>query len=115
MSVPQGGRYNLTLYQGATFTQVFAAREADETTVVPLTGYTARAQMRSQAGGALLLEFTAEVDEADGTVTLSATDEETAAVARSGVYDVELVQAGEVIRFLSGSVRLVREVTVAEP
>lgn len=111
MSVPQGGRYNLTIFQGATFTKVFAVRESDRTTVVPLTGYTARAQMRTRAGGDLLLEFTAAVDADDGTVTLSATDEDTAELTRSGVYDVELVQAGEVIHFIGGKATLVREVT----
>lgn len=115
MSVPQGGRYDLSLLQGSSFSKVFAARESDGTTVVPLTGYAGRAQMRTRPGGDLLLEFTVAVDADDGTVTLSATDEETAEVARSGVYDIELEQAGEVIRFVSGNVTLSREVTVPIP
>ena len=48
-----------------------------------------------------------------GTVTLSLTAAETAALTQSGVYDLELIDAsGEVDRLIEGNFNLEQNVTV---
>lgn len=111
MSVPEGGDYDLTVHQGTAFSITFAARESDETTVIPLTGYTGRAQIR-KTSGSLIADFDVDVDGPAGTVTLSLTAAQTSAIDHSGLYDVKLVPgSGDPIAFLGGSVTLKRQVT----
>lgn len=113
MSVPEGGEYDITIRQGSTFSIQFLARENDETTVIPLTGYTGRAQMRtSGVARTLLLDFTVVIDGPTGSVTLSATATQTALITSSGIYDVELVQGSVVIGFLGGRAFLEQQVTI---
>lgn len=112
MAIPQGGRHDITIHQGAPFAVTFQAREDDETTVIPLTGYTGRAQARGiDVARSLLLDFDVDIDEDAGEVTVSASAVDTAELERGGVYDVEIVQGAEIVPFVGGKVTLERQVT----
>lgn len=85
---------------------------------VPLTGYTARMQIREKLDSdAVLLELTTEnggiiIDTQMFTITLVATAQQTQSLSfTQAVYSLELVQNQEVVPFSSGNVLLVREVT----
>ena len=110
--------YDFEIEQGATFSLVFTWK--DETgAVIPLTGYTARMQVRSSVSSPdVLLDLTTEndrlvIDEPNGQVTIALTPVVTAAITwRKGVYDLELVSpTGDVKRLVAGNVTLSREVT----
>lgn len=114
MAIPQGGRYDLRVYQGATFTAEFQIVESDEVTPVPLTGYTAKGQVRlSEASGdALVIDFTTSVTAATGTVKLTLTAAQTATMSGDGFYDVFLTSATDTLLFLQGAVTVDKRVTV---
>lgn len=85
---------------------------------VPLTGYTARMQIREKLDSdVVLLELTTEnggivIDTQMFTITLLATAQQTQSLSfTQAVYSLELVQNQEVVPFSSGNVLLVREVT----
>lgn len=116
-SIPEGGRLDITIRQGAPFDLVLEAREDDEVTIVPLVGYSGRAQVRDRdrSDGALLLELEVGVDGPAGDVTLHAGATATAGMATGGFYDVELVNDADpddVIPFVRGAVTLERQVTL---
>ncbi len=112
--IPQGGKYDLRIYQGATFAIEFQIVESDEVTPVPLTGYTAKGQVRSaeDSGQPLVLDFTTEVVAATGIVRLRLEAAETALLTADGFYDVFLTSATDTLLFLQGSVTVDRRVTV---
>lgn len=111
MAIPQGGTYDLTIYQGATFRQVFQLREADQTTPIDLTGYTARAQVRTKAGGVLLLTFTCSHDNAAGNITVSATPAVTATLTSGGVWALEIANGTDTYVLIEGVVERKPEIT----
>lgn len=84
----------------------------------PLSGYTARMQIRDKVGGTVLKSLTTEnggitIDDVNKkiTLTISATDT-TAFTWRKGVYDLEMVSGtGVVTQLLSGSISNTYEVT----
>lgn len=82
--------YDITIYQGRTFEQVFLVREADQSTPVVLTGYSAGAELRNRPGGTLLLSFEAIVEPASGKVIMRASAEATDLLSKGGVYDLAL-------------------------
>ena len=111
---------DITIYQGATYRRSFQWKTGDPATPVNLTGYTARMQIRkkvtdaapelsltSAAGG---IVFT---DRAQGRFDVVISAEATAAIdIKKGVYDLELVSAGnEVTRLIQGAVEVSPEVT----
>jgi hypothetical protein len=112
----QPGKYDITIYQGATYDVTFTWKDESDTEV-NLTGYSARLKARESidsssafisltSGSGITLGGTA------GTirVLISATD--TAALTQSGVYDLELESgAGVVTRLLEGNLVLSKEVT----
>lgn len=87
--------------------------------VVPLTGYTARMQVRPNITSTIvLLELTTEnggivIIPATGTIKLTQTAAQTAAYTwRRGVYDLEIINPlGEVQRLLQGEIEVSLEVT----
>ena len=111
------GNYDITIYQGTTFSTILAWK--DETnTLVDLTGYTARLQMRENYNSSTpFLNLTTEnggivLGGVLGTITLLASAASTAALeALEGVYDLEMINGSTVIRLLQGSVSVSREVT----
>lgn len=113
------GRYDMTVYQGATFNRVFTWQVGTPAANVNLTGYTARMQLRSNpAATTSVLELTTtngriSLGGSAGTVTLALTPTETAALpADQYAYDLELIAGnGEVTRLLEGFVTVDAEVT----
>lgn len=112
------GNYDVTIYQGASFSRVLTWKD-EEGTAINLTGYTARLHMRSsQDADTPFVTLTTEnggiaLGGAAGTITLSISAASTAAITdTSGVYDLELVSAsGIVTRLLAGEVLVSKEVT----
>jgi hypothetical protein len=110
-------KLNLTIDQGATFSQTIAVG-------VSYSGYTVRGKIR-QAGflGATLAEFTCTAVSVGGDTTISLTAAQTAALCAPtwsaaderlvdlGVYDLELVSGATVVRSREGIAKLSREAT----
>ncbi len=110
------GAYNLKIGQGETFTRQFNVTGLD------LTGFTARAQVRSvNPSGELIVDFsTATTPIAITTggglnrisIALSATETAELSSSRRYIWDLEVESpGGEVTRLLAGSVSVSREVT----
>lgn len=111
------GNYNIVIEQGATFDRLITITEPDGN-LKNLTGYSARMQIRRDIDAdAMLIELTdangrIELGGTLGTVRLLINAADTAALARGGVYDLELIDGGGAIeRLLQGQVRLDKEVT----
>lgn len=111
---------NLVLSQGAdnSFSFVYNTLVGTTKTPVDLTGTTVRSQIRSAVGGALYLDLIPLVTLGGlaGTISLvipAATTEPKAWNTRTeGVWDLELVSAsGAVVRFATGTVTIVPDVT----
>lgn len=114
------GLYDINAEQGATLRRVVTWRD-QTTTPVPLTGYTAKLQVRKSLDAATtLLSLTHLAGLSLGTTTGTITILVTAAVmsqipAGSFYYDLELTSAsGEVTRLLQGRFNVSREVTRGE-
>ena len=112
------GNYDITIYQGTTYTQEFTWKdEAD--TLVNLTGYTARMMARTSVDMASpFLTLTTEnggiaLGGVAGTIAITMSDTDTSALSiTSGVYDLELVDSlGKVSRLLQGNLFISAEVT----
>lgn len=112
-------RYDITIYQGATFRLPLTWKSGDPATPVNLTGCTARMQIRSIVTAPTpLLTLTTEnggiaLGGAAGTVTVTVDAAATAGQAwKTGVYDLEIVfGSGEVRRLLEGAAQVLPEVT----
>jgi len=108
---------DLCIPQGATFSRVVKWKA--DGTLVNLTGYTARMQIRQTAASATTtLALTTEngriaLGGSAGTITLSISATDTAAIAAGRyVYDLELVSAGGIVtRLLQGVVTVSANVT----
>ena len=113
------GRYDMTIWQGATFQRVFTWRVGTPAANVNLTGYTARMQLRTAANAATpVLEATTEngritLGGAAGTITLNLPATVTVALpANQYAYDLELVSgSGQVTRLIEGFTTVDAEVT----
>src|SRR4051794_5103753 len=86
-----GQNYDIQISQGDTFTQPFGWREEDGETPVDLSGFTGRAQVRefNSSRGRVLLEMTVVVDGPAGNFVLSAPDDATAKMQKSGFYSIK--------------------------
>jgi tRNA threonylcarbamoyladenosine modification (KEOPS) complex Pcc1 subunit len=110
--------HNFLIEQGTTFTKSFIWKDSTGS-VISLTGFTARMQIRQNvsASSALLTATTenGKIDIVDDQgkiiISLSATD--TAALNfNTAVYDLELISsASEVTRLVGGTITLSLEVT----
>ena len=94
------GNYDLTIYQGATFSQTLTWKDASNM-LVNLTGYTARMMARTAVSAASpFITLTTEnggitLGGTAGSVTLNMTAAATSAITEAlGVYDLELVAPG---------------------
>lgn len=117
------GKYNILCEQGSTFSRLLTIEQptiADPTVFEPydLVGHTARMQVRRTIDSStVLVELTTEngriiINEEDGEITLSMSDEVTSAITSSGVYDLEIIDAsGNVSRVIEGTFTLSNEVT----
>ena len=113
------GRYDFTIYQGASFDRTFTWQTGEPATNVNLTSYTGRMQVRSNTSApTVVLEVTTSngrmtLGGALGTIALAITASDTAALAPGQyVYDMEMVSpGGEVTRLLEGRATISAEVT----
>ena len=113
------GRYDFTLYQGASFDRTFTWQVGDPATLVNLSGFTGRMQVRAATGSpTTIVELTTSngrmtLGGAAGTIALAITASDTAALAPGQyVYDMEMVSSGgEVTRLLEGRATVSAEVT----
>lgn len=112
-------QYNLTIYQGADFSQLFTFLQESGGDPVDLTNFSARMQIRQRVNAASpIIELTSAngrivLGGTAGTVTLTLNATETAQLPDTqGVYDLEIV-AGEnnADRYLEGTVTIKPEVT----
>jgi hypothetical protein len=125
------GVYNITCQQGSTFSRLLEIEQPDLATdptgqtYIPydLSGYAARMQVRrtiesptpmvtlDTGNGGLEINPTEEEDKTHH-IRIYMTDEVTASISSSGVYDIEIVNAdGEVSRIMQGAFSLSLEVT----
>lgn len=114
----KAGKLTIEIEQGTTFNPVLTWKDSNGT-VIDITGYTARMQIReSITSDTLIDELTTEnggitLGGVLGTITLliSAADTE-AYTFTTGVYDLEMISpAGTVTRLLEGTIKLDLEVT----
>ena len=117
------GTYNILCEQGTTFTRVLEVQSPDPVNpevfeIYDLTGHTARMQVRRTIDSASpIITLTTEnggieIDGDDGRITIRMTDEQTGGLTSSGVYDLEIIDAGgSVSRVVQGSFTLSLEVT----
>jgi hypothetical protein len=92
--------YKMVCWRGATFRQHFVLYDGTvDDGPRDLTGYTAKLTIRNKPGGTVLQALTTENDgillgDADGTIDLYISDEDTAAFTwRTGVYDLLLTSS----------------------
>lgn len=124
----RAGTYNFTCEQGSTFTRLIELEEpdliADPTggTHVPLniSGYTARMQIRRTIDSSTVIVnlttenggLTVNPTDPENQILISMSDDVTASISTSGVYDLEIESpTGVVSRVLQGAVTLSQEVT----
>ena len=112
------GIYHFTCEQGATFTRDVEVTNFDDS-IRSLAGFTARMQVRKDLEAAsALIELTTEngrisITPNTGTVSLTITAADTAALQFGGVYDLELVgSTGVIERLLQGNFNLNENVTI---
>ena len=105
----------LTVDQGATFRYQVVLRETSDESEFDLTGYTAAAHMkRSHRAASITETFTCVVDSPRGVITISLTDEQTAAI-KPGRYVFDIVLSsptGTVDRVTEGIVDITPAVTI---
>lgn len=91
----KAGNKQIEIWRGVDFSETFWFQDADGDPL-DLTGYTGRGQIRAtrSESAALLATFSVAIDATEGTVTLSLTDVQTAAITPSvGEFDVLLTSA----------------------
>jgi hypothetical protein len=105
------GDWDLRIEQGATFSQIFNCAVDDPN--FTWDGFTARAQIRSEASetGDLLLNLTPYLTIVGGAVHLDIPAAVTATLVRNGRWDLEMVLGSGVVRLLQGKAIVSPEVT----
>lgn len=104
---------NLIIDQGTTFDTTINVSDEDGNPI-DLTGYTGASQMRKHYSSISSYAFTVNVNEIDGTVTLTMNAATTNTIPYGRyVYDCELTKAstGTVIRLIEGIVTISPQVT----
>jgi hypothetical protein len=107
-------KYDLTLYQGATFDRTLEIKDS-ASAAVDITGYTFAAQIRTSAlSGTVAGTFAVAIANASaGRITWEMSSTNTALVpAQQCVYDLEMTKSnGDVVRLLEGFVDVKANVT----
>jgi len=109
------GQYNWIADKGATLTRVITWYSTG-TTPVDLTSYTAKMQVRSVPGGAVVLELSTAngriaLGGAAGTITITAAASVMNMTADLYQYDLEMTNGAVVTRLVQGSFEVRDEVT----
>jgi hypothetical protein len=124
----RAGTYNFTCEQGSTFTRLIELEEPDlvsdptGNTYAPIdiNNYSARMQVRRTIDSTTFLVYLTTENgglninpaDADNQIVISMSDEVTASISTSGVYDLEIESPeGVVSRILQGTFTLSPEVT----
>ncbi|MET9150055.1 hypothetical protein ABZX82_02050 [Streptomyces griseoflavus] len=105
------GHFDLHIEQGATYVQVFTVMDSPDFT---WDGWDARSQIRSAAAsenGELLLDLGDYLTVDGATIRLVIPATVTEGLTRNGVWDLEMVNGGTVVRLLQGQARISLEVT----
>jgi hypothetical protein len=103
-------QYNLHVDAGATYTRDIVYTN-DDGSLFDLTGYSASMQIRpSVSSSTLTLAITPTLNTTTATVSFSLTAVQTAALAGSYVYAIELAKSPIVIRLMEGEVIVSPEV-----
>ncbi|WP_328336752.1 hypothetical protein [Streptomyces violaceus] len=105
------GHFDLHLEQGATYVQNFTVKDVPGFT---WDGWTARSQIRSapaSESGGLLLDLGDYLTIIGDTIRLAIPASVTETLTRNGVWDLEMVSGGTVVRLLQGQARISLEVT----
>jgi hypothetical protein len=102
-TVALGGPSTLTIKQGRSLIVEFGAANYDGTPM-NLSGYSVAGEIRLYADGPLLSTLHCSIPRPDtGVVRCTLSAAETAALERSGFYDLRLVQPnGDVVDFVAG-------------
>lgn len=109
------GRYDLICEQGSTFSK--SIRLSNASGPIDLTEFSARMQVRVEVDDEEYILFLIEGDGIEiepliGRITMSISAEDTAALPRDGVYDLEIIDgADQAHRLLQGKFELDLEVT----
>jgi hypothetical protein len=102
---------NLTIDQGTDYSTSITLTD-DEDNIVSLVGYTANAQIRKTYSSSNSVSFSTEITEAQGVITLSLTDAQTANITPGRyVYDVILTTGSMTTRIVEGIVTVTPRVT----
>ena len=112
-------KLDITIEQGATFSQSFIIKAGSPPVPVDLTGYTARMQIRPDVKSQTIIASASTTDgkiiiePIDGKLTITFEATETASfVGDSGRYDLEIESpSGFVTRLIQGKVKISPEVT----
>lgn len=110
-------RQNLTVEQGAYWSQELLWKDADDIPV-DISGYSARMQLRTSfRSSTAVIELTdgdgITLGDDEGTILLEMTAEQTEGI-RAGryLYDLEMVPPdGKVVRLMQGKIKIAAEVT----
>lgn len=103
-------QYNLHVEAGATYTRDIVYTN-DDGSLFDLTGYSATMQIRPSVSSATLsLGVTPTINTTTSTVSFTLTALETAALAGSYVYAIEIAKSPIVIRLMEGEVIVSPEV-----
>lgn len=103
---------NLVIDQGSTYSSNVVLKDINGDPV-PLSGYTANSQMRRwYTSSNVTASFATSINTATGTITLSLSSAQTAAIPSGRyVYDVEISDGSIVTRVAEGIVTVTPEVT----
>lgn len=102
---------NLIIDQGTDYSTSITLTD-DAENVVSLAGYTANAQMRKTYSSSNSVTFSTAITEAQGVITLSLTDTQTANITPGRyVYDVILTTGSTTTRIVEGIVTVTPRVT----
>lgn len=102
---------NLIIDQGTDYSTSITLTDDDDN-VVNLAGYTANAQIRKTYSSSNSVTFSTSVVEAQGVITLSLTDTQTANIVPGRyVYDVIITTGNTTTRIVEGIVTVTPRVT----
>lgn len=102
---------NLIIDQGTDYSTSINLTDADGN-VVSLSGYTANGQIRKTYSSSNAVDFSTVLDLANGVITLSLSDSQTAnLVAGRYVYDVIVTSGNTTSRIVEGIVTITPRVT----
>ena len=106
------GKYSLLIYRGDSYKWQFKLwSDTAKTVPVDLTGVTVKSEIRDKPGGNLLGALTCVVT-MPNIIDASMTATDTAALATSGVWDLQLTYTdGDVSTVLSGTATVTMDVT----